>query len=262
MPEELSLQDVVGVLRKRLAWILLLTLTGTLVAYVFSVYFITPVYSASTQLIVNPKQNENSPLTYSDLQISLNLIETYKEVLKSPRILEKVVQNTGYTKGVGELSKNVKVNTVKQSQVLSVTVEDPSPERAAVLANAIASVFQQEIPKILRVDNVEILAEAYPPSSPVRPKVPLNTFIGGVVGLFAGVLFAFLLEALDTTFRDEKQIEEILGLPVLGEVGIISAGMRRKRSRVSSTSTISQKDREKAGATTSGSPSQEGRLEV
>ncbi|RKQ85530.1 YveK family protein [Brockia lithotrophica] len=265
MSEELGLQDVVRVLRKRLIWIILLTIIGALIAYVFSAYFTTPVYSASTQLIVNPKQNENAPLTYSDLQISLNLIETYKEVLKSPRILEKVVQLTGYSKGVGELNKHVKVNTVKQSQVLSVTVEDTSPERAAVLANAIAKVFQQEIPKILRVDNVEILAEAYPPSSPVRPKVFLNTLVGGVIGLFAGILLAFLLEALDTTFREEKQIEEVLGLPVLGEVGIVSTAGRRKRPRGLAPTAMFQEEEKakpKPGTSTSGSPPHEGRVEV
>jgi len=235
LPEELSLRDVLLVLQKRWGWVAILTLLGTFVAYFVTVYYFTPVYAASTQLIVNPKQNENSPLTYSDLQISLNLIETYKEVLKSPRILNKVIQDTGYPLGVGELLKHMRVNTVKQSQVLSLTVEDSSPERAATLANATARVFQQEIPKILRVDNVEILAEAHPSTIPIRPNVPLNVFIGGALGFFGGIVVIFLLEALDTTFREEKQIEEVLGLPVLGEIGIVSSELGKKRSRVSSS---------------------------
>jgi len=84
LSEELTLQDVVRVLRKRLIWIVFLMITGAIVAYIFSSYFMTPVYSASTQLIVNTKHNENSFLTYTDLQISLNLIEIYKEILKKP----------------------------------------------------------------------------------------------------------------------------------------------------------------------------------
>jgi len=98
----------------------------------------------------------------------------------------------------------------------------------------------------------------------MRPKVLLNTFVGGVIGLLSGIFLAFIFEALDTTFREEKQIEEVLELPVLGEVGIISTGGQRKRSRGSTLTATFQEEKAKPkpGASTSGSPSHEGRVEV
>ncbi|MDH5547886.1 MAG: chain length determinant protein EpsF [Gammaproteobacteria bacterium] len=66
--------------------------------------------------------------------------------------------------------------------------------------------------------NISVLTEATQPLEPSRPKVLLNillaVFMGGLLGLGA----AFLLEMLDRRIRSVKDLEEALGIKLLGVV--------------------------------------------
>jgi capsular polysaccharide biosynthesis protein len=74
------------------------------------------------------------------------------------------------------------------------------------------------------VDNVSILAKAaaLPHQAPVKPKKTINIVIGLVVGLMAGAVIALLLEYFDNTLKTDQEIEQLLGLPVLGVIGTIA----------------------------------------
>jgi capsular polysaccharide biosynthesis protein len=76
----------------------------------------------------------------------------------------------------------------------------------------------------MNVDNVTILTQAQigEDPSPIEPKPALNMSIALVVGLMAGVGIAFLLEYLDNTIKTEQDIENQLGLPVLGAITTIN----------------------------------------
>jgi len=68
------------------------------------------------------------------------------------------------------------------------------------------------------VTNVRIIDRAYPPVKPVKPKKALITLIAMFVGLFTGMLLAFVREHLDNTFKTPDDVEQELHLPVLGIV--------------------------------------------
>ena len=95
---------------------------------------------------------------------------------------------------------------------------------AVDIANTVANVFQQEIPKLMNVDNVNVLSPAIHKDepAPVKPNKMLNVAIATVIGLMLGVGIAFLLEYLDTTVKSEQDVEELLGLPIIGLVSPIS----------------------------------------
>src|SRR5699024_429406 len=115
------------------------------------------------------------------------------------------------------------VSSEQDSQVVTVTVSDPQPKVASMIANEVVTTFQDEIPDIMNVDNVSILtsAEDVTNPTPVSPNVKLNIAIGLVLGLMIGVGIAFLLEYLDTTIKTKKDIENQLGVPVIGEISRI-----------------------------------------
>lgn len=231
MEETISLKELLETLRKRLLLIFLIIITAVLVSGVVSYFFLTPIYSTSTQLLINQKRDQQTTVNSSDVQTNLQLINTYNVIIKSPAILDKVAEklNSGVT--AGQLNGEITVGNAQNSQVVNVSVQDKDPKRAADIANTTAEVFKTEIAKIMNIDNVSILAKATINPSPVKPRPLINMAIGLVVGLMVGVGLAFLIEYFDNTVKNEQEIERLLELPVLGVIGAISDSKMEGKSK-------------------------------
>lgn len=223
MEETISLKELLETLKKRLVMIILITMTAGLVSGIVSYFFITPIYQASTQILVNQAKNEQAVYNYNEVQTNLQLINTYNVIIKSPAILDKVIVQLGLDMTAGQINEKITVGSEKDSQVVNIAVQDPDPNVAAEIANVTAKVFQTEIVKIMNVDNVSILAQAQvvDQQAPIKPQPVLNVAIAIVVGLMAAIGMAFLLEYFDNTIKNEQDIEKILELPILGVIATI-----------------------------------------
>lgn len=219
MEETISLKEIFQTLKQRWRLLVAIPLFAMLVSAIISSFVLTPMYERSTQLLVNQAVPEGQ-LNQQVVRNNLELIDTYSEIIKSPRILNEVIETEGLDMTYGDLEAAVSVGSQSNSQVVTITVESESPADATLLTNSIATVFQEQIPDIMSIDNVSILSEAEigEDPTPVSPKPLLNIAIAFVVGLMAAVGLAFLLEYLDTTIKTEKDIENIIDLPVLGVV--------------------------------------------
>src|SRR5699024_6529683 len=232
MEETISLQDLFKTIRKRLSLIAIITVVAMTISGMISFLFMTPIYQASTQILVNQEKDEQSQLSTQDIQANLQLINTYNVIIKSPAVLTEVIENLELDMTVGQLNSNITVNSEQNSQVVNVSVQNADPKLAVDIANMTATVFKEEIVDLMNVDNVNVLAEAEMAEkpSPVKPNPKLNIAIAAVVGLMIGVGIAFLLEYLDTTMKTEEDIEEILQLPVLGLISPIPDGELKNTS--------------------------------
>ena len=62
------------------------------------------------------------------------------------------------------------------------------------------------------------------------PRKKAYLFMGGLIGLVLAVGGCFLLDYLDTTVRTREDVEQLLGLPVLGYVPTLAAEARGRQS--------------------------------
>lgn len=226
MEESISLKEIFGVIKKRLLLIMAITLGAAVVAAVISYFVLTPTYESSSQFIVNQSQQQDPNVQYNvnDIRANVEIINTYNVIIKSPAILEEVIEELGLSYSAGKLSENINVSNAENSQVVTVTATDENPVAAVDIANTTVAVFQDRIQEFMNVDNVSILTEAQlsPNPSPVAPNPVLNIAIAIVLGVMIGVGLAFLLEYLDNSITTEDDIDKHLGLPVLGVISIIS----------------------------------------
>lgn len=225
--EEISLQELFQTLKKRMGLILSLTILATLTAGIISYFVITPIYQASTQILVNQEKSDSPIYNVGEIQTNLSLITTYNEIIKSPVILDIVRDELEIeTLSTEALISKITVSNVGQSQLVTISAQDPDQYVARDIANKTVSVFQREISNIMNVDNVTILSPAIAKAnqSPVTPNTKLNMAIALVIGLMLGVGIAFLLEFLDKTVKTEQDIESLLGIPVIGAI----SSMERK----------------------------------
>jgi len=66
------------------------------------------------------------------------------------------------------------------------------------------------------ISNVRIIDRAIVPMAPVKPNKMRIALISVVLGLMLGIAFAVIRERLDNTFKTLENLENRLGLPVLG----------------------------------------------
>lgn len=216
MENSLDLSKFITAIKKNWKLVLLLPIVFMLISVLITTFLMKPEYEANTQVLVNQKE-KNSELMAQEVQSNIQLVNTYSEILKSPRILDEVAKkNKKYS--ASDIKGMLTVTTQAESQILNVNVENGSKKDAEKVANDIANVFSDKMPDIMNVDNVSVLSSAKGTASKVSPNLLLNLAIGLILGLILSLIVIVLKEMFDKRIRTEEDIEKELNIPVLGSI--------------------------------------------
>lgn len=160
---------------------------------------------------------------YNGLLASDQLVQTEAILATSDPVLRQVA--THYPGlAVAQISSEVTATPKLNTQLFEISVQDPSPTRAAALANEIAQALIQSQAQMIQQTTAQggsfllLVQSAQPDFTPVRPNTLLNTGGGLVVGLLLGMLLALLYERLDRHVRTPEELTRLLDWPVLATV--------------------------------------------
>lgn len=215
---ELELRDYFRIVMKRIRLILWLVVVLAVITAIFSYWFMKPVYESSTKLIVNNAQDTSRAVDINSVNLDIRLVDTYKQIIKTAAITDKVAERNPQLGLTGEQINNIiSVSSVSNTQVLTISARYSDYPTTVTVANEVAKVFMEEIPNIMTVNNVSILNEAKLVETPVpvAPNPILNIALSIIVALILGVGLALLLEYLDDTIKDEQDVLQYVELPVL-----------------------------------------------
>lgn len=216
MENSLDLSKFMNAIKKNWKLLLILPIIFMLIALLITMFLMKPKYEANTQVLVNQKE-KNSELMAQEVQSNIQLVNTYSEIVKSPRILDEVAKkNKKYS--ASEIKGMLTATTQAESQILNVNVESGSKKDAEKVANDVAKVFSDEMPDIMNVDNVTVLSKANGTASKVSPSLMINLAIGLILGLILALIIIILKEIFDKRIRTEEDIERELNIPVLGSI--------------------------------------------
>lgn len=218
MEEEISLVELFDIIKKHFKYIVLTTLATTVIASIYTLFLVTPMYQSSTEMLVTQSSSENTVVSQADINTSISLINTYEDIIRNNVILDPVIDEMDLDMTAGALRETVTVQSESNSQVFSIRVENENPYQAAEIANATAGIFQERIFDIMNVDNVTIISEATPNMSPASPNNMLNIIIGFLLGAMIGIGLVFLRELTDTTVKTEEYVEQATGWVSLGHI--------------------------------------------
>jgi len=125
------------------AWLLaLVTVLAAGAAYLVS-QRLTPVYEASTTLLIS-EASSNQTADYTSILTSERLARTYAAMMTKQPVLEAVIAQLGLEMNLEDLEEAVTVQTVRDTQLIEVFAEDTHPLRAAQIANTIFTVFDAQ----------------------------------------------------------------------------------------------------------------------
>ena len=217
MESTVDLSKILQIIKKNLKLLIILPIICLLISAIVTFFFLDSKYQASTQVLVTQKESD-SQMMAQEVQSNIQLVNTYSEIVKSPRIIDKVSKELDRKYSSDEIISMLTVTNQAESQVLNIDIESKSGNDSEKVANKIAQVFSEEVPDIMNVDNVSILSTADDTATQVAPKPLVNLIIGLLIGLIFALLIIFFKELLDKRIKTEKDVENELDIPVLGSI--------------------------------------------
>ena len=211
--------DVLYLLRKlwsRKFFIIFIALVVGTIALLGSVFLIKPKYTSTTRIYVVSRTADS--ITNQDLQAGSYLVKDYQEVITSNEVLSSVIDKEKLSLTPNELSSMISVTIPTDTRVISISVEDDNAQEATTIANTIREVAAEKIKAVTKVDDVTTLEAAEVPKEPSSPNIKRNTLIGVIAGGGLAVISIIILEVFDDRVRRPEDIEDVLGLPLLGIV--------------------------------------------
>ena len=211
--------DVLSLLRtiwRKKFLILLTAILTTGLAFAYSAFLLTPQYDSTTRLYVVTQSSDNvAGITNQDLQAGSFLVKDYKEIILSQDVLKNVTTTLGIT---DDIKEKITVNIPVDTRILSITVRDSDPNQAATIANTLRDEAAKKIIEVTKVSDVTTLEAALPAEKPSTPQTKRNLVLGFIVGAFLATALVLVLEVLDDRVKRPQDIEEGLGMTLLGVV--------------------------------------------
>ena len=211
--------DVLSLLRtiwRKKFLILLTAILTTGLAFAYSAFLATPQYDSTTRLYVVTQSSDNGAgITNQDLQAGSFLVKDYKEIILSQDVLKNVTTTLGIA---DDIKEKITVNIPVDTRILSITVRDSDPNQAATIANTLRDEAAKKIIEVTKVSDVTTLEAALPAEKPSTPQTKRNLVLGFIVGAFLATALVLVLEVLDDRVKRPQDIEEGLGMTLLGLV--------------------------------------------
>lgn len=227
---EIDLQELLGLL---LHWLWLIVLSGLIagvLGFGISKFVITPQYQSTTKVYILNKQDGGN-VTYSDVQLGTQLTKDYAQLIKGRYVLEKVLTTFGLAESYSSFADRVTVETLTDTRIIAITVEDTDPVMAQAIANEIRIVASEHIKNVMDIQAVNVAEAAYLPTEPTSPSVLKWTGIGLLLGVFLCAMILVIRFLVDDTIKTGDDVEKYLDLSTLAMIPLMESEEKHKHKR-------------------------------
>ena len=227
--EDLGLKELFDFIVEKLFLLTFIIIIVCLVGCMYSLFLQKPMYSSYTTVVLggDDSKEKAESITQNDVTLNQNLVETYAEIVKSKRVINQVINELKLDISYEGLSNKINVTAVNDTEIIKITVTDSDAVKAKSIANATANYFTNEIVKLYSLNNVNILDKATVAKRPYNISIIKQLIVYVMIGVVIGFGILFVLYYFDRTIKSVEQVEQKLGLPILGSVE--NYGWRKRR---------------------------------
>lgn len=222
--EELDFKEFFNIFWNKKIQIILITLIFITLGAIYTMILVKPKYTSSTTLVLvqaesNKENKENAEsITTTDITLNSKLVSTYSELIKSKNVLRQVISNLNIDLDEEQVRKNIKIESVSDTELIEISVTDENAEYAEILANEIAKVFISKVSEIYNINNVYVVDKAEVSTEPSNINHVRDIIIFTVLGIFVAFIYSFMSNILDTTVKAPEDIEKKIKAPVLATI--------------------------------------------
>ena len=210
--------ELLQALKDRIALILAATVLAAALGWGFSAMFLPKKYEASVNMIVNTRTEIVGVVTSDSISSAQDLVDTYAIIIKSNKVLNKVIDQLGLSMTFEELSEMIRVDPIRNTQVMKIAAQCADPQQASLIVQTISEIAPAIVADAVEAGSCKVVSDVYAKGEPVSPNVLKN---GMLLGALAFVLVCGLIvlkELFDDFIVDDADLERKLGIPALGVI--------------------------------------------
>lgn len=222
--QELNVRELIVAILKKWWLILALTLIAGGASYFYNDSTTIPIYSASATLFIGKDPSATANISINDLYLGQQLVNDYREILRSRQVSEVVQSNIDFEIPLYMLRGNMDVYLVDESRIMYITFTSTNPEVSMVVANEFADVLSIKADEIVGVKNISVIDYAILPRGANNQSFTLDVLFAGVLGGALAVVIGLALFVFDTTIKKDTDLESLVGLPIIAEIPHFKGG--------------------------------------
>lgn len=219
----MTLLELLQLLRKHLRLVIALPIACAVAMAAYAYLFMGNTYTASTNMYVLAMQGgESASNTLStDLNASQMISNDVSTLLTSDRVKNETASDLGLESLRGY---DISVTSETTSRVVGLSVTGADPQTAADIANTMVEKVSAIAQEVMSIESVNAIDQAQAPENPSGPNRPLYVAVALMAGLFAAVALVVIADMLNTRVRSQEEVEELLGIPVIGRIPAMKGG--------------------------------------
>lgn len=213
---EIDLREIFYALKKRIFMILAVGLLCGCLSCVYTKFFMTPVYTSTSSMLVLTKETTLSSL--ADLQMGSQLTKDYTVLTTSREVLQKVIENQELNISYKALKSCITLDNPTDTRILNVSVTYPDAEKAKAIVDELANVASSYIGDKMEVIPPKIIEDGEIPTVQTSPSMSKNTMLGLLAGLILSAGIVVVITIMNDSIKTEDDIEKYLGISTLAVV--------------------------------------------
>lgn len=191
---------------------------AAVICFVYSSFFITPLYRASSTMLVDLRNSVHDDLSSEKVNVAEKYVSTLAYVMKTNTVLEPVIKELNLDETVSSLASKIGVSTMQDTLLIRVSVQHPDPKTAVNIIKTIGNVAPEVINQRITAGYITEIEAPSVSASPVSPNVARNTLIGGAAGVFLAAAIVIALSILNNRVMSVADLQKAVDLPLLGVI--------------------------------------------
>ena len=177
-----------------------------------------PIYSSVATLYVLRQENSLNESNIEDFSLALNVVNDCTYLLKSHAVLDKVIEQLSLNTPYEQLSRTITTSNPVNTRILEVRVSASSPEEAKKIVDCVCQVGAQKIEEAMGFKQLNLYEYGTLENEPSNKVSKTSYFLAALFAALFTYLFFVIYSFFDTSLRTDKEIEELLGVSIIGDI--------------------------------------------
>lgn len=223
-----NISEVLDGIKDKWKNVVLIVLSFLLISSIYNIFFINKEYEANVKIFIGKQKFKNITETYNNEEINLyqRLITTYSEIIKSKKLINESIKGSKMNylqdkyKNINYdlMMENLTVNPIANTQIIEIKYKSLNPQQSYDLLYSITENLISYSKELYPNVNITILEQVHVNLNQLMNKKLTIIGLGLILGLIVGIGGIIGVMYLNNTYKNQKSLEEEIGLTVIGVI--------------------------------------------